>query len=250
MKPRKETLADGIEPLERRQKASMLPQDEVTIYALCDPASGEARYVGKTRYTTERRLTYHMSAARHSKTASARWLMTLKVNGFRPSVAELEKVDVNADWQSREIFWIAHFRQMGARLLNLTDGGEGQHGRKIEGTDHARKISDSLRRGLHFLCEECGEKFWRKPSAISKGDCRFCSRACYQASLRGLARPVPALCTERGVAAAAIARKSKTHCKRGHALSGDNVYINKRGARVCKECRRIHKLTYRAKGAA
>lgn len=30
----------------------------------------------------------------------------------------------------------------------------------------------------------------------------------------------------------------KTHCKRGHPLSGDNLYISKQG-RACKECGRI-----------
>lgn len=33
--------------------------------------------------------------------------------------------------------------------------------------------------------------------------------------------------------------RHKTHCKRNHELSGDNLYINKKGARVCKECRRL-----------
>jgi hypothetical protein len=28
----------------------------------------------------------------------------------------------------------------------------------------------------------------------------------------------------------------KTHCKRNHALSGENLYVNNRNQRVCKEC--------------
>jgi hypothetical protein len=31
---------------------------------------------------------------------------------------------------------------------------------------------------------------------------------------------------------------NKTHCPRGHELSGDNVFINKKNQRSCKECRR------------
>lgn len=42
-----------------------------------------------------------------------------------------------------------------------------------------QKISDRLKRGRYFLCEVCAAPFWRKPSAIAKGDCRFCSRECY-----------------------------------------------------------------------
>lgn len=35
--------------------------------------------------------------------------------------------------------------------------------------------------------------------------------------------------------------KHKTHCKQGHELSGDNLYITKKGAYVCKICRNISK---------
>lgn len=39
------------------------------------------------------------------------------------------------------------------------------------------------------------------------------------------------------IAAASAKRKARTHCKRGHELSGENVYI-KRGSRHCKQCRK------------
>ena len=32
----------------------------------------------------------------------------------------------------------------------------------------------------------------------------------------------------------------KTRCKRGHPLSGVNLFINVNGARICKECRNIY----------
>ena len=37
------------------------------------------------------------------------------------------------------------------------------------------------------------------------------------------------------------------HCKRGHPLSGDNLFRTTAGSRGCKQCRRLHKLTYRAR---
>lgn len=228
-------------------KPSMAPQSEVTIYALCEPSDGAVRYIGKTRYTTTRRLIYHMSAAVRSRVASANWLRSLRGKGVKPLVVELEKVPLDADWQCRERHWISEYRAAGARLLNLTDGGEGLHGRSIAGTEHARRISESLRRGSEFSCESCENKFWRKPKEIRKGDCRFCSRECYQKSLRGVSRRVSQSCKERGVAAAAKAKRDRPHCKRGHPLSGDNLYVNARGARVCKECRKIHKKTYLAR---
>jgi hypothetical protein len=48
----------------------------------------------------------------------------------------------------------------------------------------------------------------------------------------------------RGVAAEATKQrnKNKTHCKRGHPLFGDNLYISpSNGQRVCIECRRKRK---------
>jgi hypothetical protein len=34
----------------------------------------------------------------------------------------------------------------------------------------------------------------------------------------------------------------QTHCKRGHGLSGDNLYIRPDGHRSCKECMKLRKL--------
>ena len=35
------------------------------------------------------------------------------------------------------------------------------------------------RRGNIFKCRVCGKDFYRSQSHIKKGDCKFCSRACY-----------------------------------------------------------------------
>lgn len=43
---------------------------------------------------------------------------------------------------------------------------------------------------------------------------------------------------------------SKTHCTHGHPLFGDNLYVNPKGWRVCRECMREFKRRYRARRAA
>jgi hypothetical protein len=45
--------------------------------------------------------------------------------------------------------------------------------------------------------------------------------------------------TERGLLYETLAAtaKKKTHCKRGHPLSGPNLFIDRRGDRCCKTCR-------------
>jgi hypothetical protein len=93
------------------------------IYALCDPGTGEIRYVGKTVRTPQRRLYYHMKKADEGSTLYvSNWLRSLE--GVRPTITILDRGP--AQWlDDLERWWIAYCRRMGYRLTNLTDGGDG-----------------------------------------------------------------------------------------------------------------------------
>ena len=39
----------------------------------------------------------------------------------------------------------------------------------------------------------------------------------------------------------------KTHCKRGHPLSGENLFIAKSGSRQCRECMKLHARNAKAR---
>ncbi len=52
-------------------------------------------------------------------------------------------------------------------------------GKFNEPLTRAKNISESLKKGSYFNCIICNNKFWRKPSAIKKGDNKFCSLKCY-----------------------------------------------------------------------
>lgn len=104
----------------------------VTIYALCEPwyvpLEGGAfpppevvRYVGKTANLAAR-LTHHLGT--YSDTHCARWIRRLRRNGGAPIMVVLEAAN-DENWQERECWWIARYRHLGARLTNITDGGEG-----------------------------------------------------------------------------------------------------------------------------
>jgi len=207
------------------------------IYALVD-GSGRTRYIGKTVRTLADRFGQHKRAARTSKLPVGRWLRKHP----DATIRLIETVEAGGDWAARERFWI----ERGENLLNLTTGGEGLAGHTFT-PEHRAKIAAALRTGESFQCETCQSEFWRKQRDIAKGNCRFCSRACYAASLKGVSRPLPAIATARGIAAAAKARRSRTQCKRGHPLSGENLFLTSQGSRGCKECRKIHKATYRSK---
>lgn len=216
------------------------------IYALCEP-DYTPRYVGKTvRHLHERHKAHIAAARRNPRLPVHRWIKK-RMDANQPLVIWLlEYVAPEADWAARERYWIKRFRDRGDRLLNLTDGGEGLAGHTFS-QEHRDKIAASLLTGAEFACETCSAVFWRKRNDIEKGDCRFCSRACYAASLKGVHKPVPAACTERGIAAAALARKARSDCKRGHPLSGDNLFITSAGSRGCKACRRLYQQTYRGR---
>ena len=49
----------------------------------------------------------------------------------------------------------------------------------------SERLSKSLRRGSYFNCIQCSKEFWRKPAEIKTGDCKFCSRQCYQTWQKG-----------------------------------------------------------------
>jgi hypothetical protein len=40
----------------------------------------------------------------------------------------------------------------------------------------------------------------------------------------------------------------KTHCKHGHELAGDNLYINPKGKRECRKCRRKASVNFQERG--
>ena len=210
------------------------------IYALCDPLTDEVRYVGKTVRSLRDRLMQHRRAARRGSLPVNRWM--LKHEGVRltgPFIKLLEIVQPGADWAARERAWISEFRP---RLLNLTDGGEGLAGH-IFTESHRAKIAAGLRTGAWLSCLHCGTAFWRKKNEITKGLAKYCSKKCYQVAQVGapkVGRGSPLAAIE----AAAKARKSQVDCKRGHPLSGENLFLTSLGGRGCKECRKIHKAAY------
>jgi GIY-YIG catalytic domain len=102
---------------------SSIPQDQCTIYALCEPETGEVRYIGKTRNLSKRSLQHlrPSSLAQHSRRSS--WLKNLLARGLQPMVCVLQKVPIERE-DELERWWIAVYRPNG-RLTNETEGGEG-----------------------------------------------------------------------------------------------------------------------------
>lgn len=114
------------------------------IYALVDPRDGAIRYVGRSSSGLQRAQAHSTASHKIRNDHCHRWVAALARDGLKPGISILEElsesVDVDALLNIRERWWIAEFRRRGARLTNLTDGGEGQLGRRLS-EESRRKIS-------------------------------------------------------------------------------------------------------------
>lgn len=220
-------------------------QRGVLIYALTYPGMDSVRYVGKTVRSPRKRHDEHIKAAmNHPRLPVHRWIASLYRRGMWSCLWHLEWVPESEDWAARERHWIAKFRSEGHDLLNLTDGGEGLAGHSHSSA--AREaIASKLRKGAWFNCGQCEAQFWRKPRDIKAGNNKFCSKPCYQASQAGVSKPMPLGATEAGRASSRAKKLAQTHCHQGHEFTEANTYINPRGARVCRECRKGNSHAFR-----
>jgi group I intron endonuclease len=95
---------------------------ETYIYTLKDPTNNHIRYVGKT-INVQRRLSAHLYRAKKGKHHTANWIKSLLSQNLKP-IIEVIEVCNKKNWQEREKYWIAFYRQK-FDLTNFTDGGEG-----------------------------------------------------------------------------------------------------------------------------
>jgi transposase len=92
-----------------------------SIYALCDPATGQPRYVGQTTGRVDERLRQHLGTARRGSRLVCRWLRSL---GGPPRVQILQQVAVDVrDLDTAECRWIRRLRNRGYALTNASPGG-------------------------------------------------------------------------------------------------------------------------------
>lgn len=100
------------------------------IYGLRDPVTQELKYVGQSSHGLDRpkRLRYGGHCGN--------WIRSLAKIDLRPVVVILEEISledcsiVSRLLDEREIWWIAHAKEQGYRLTNLTEGGGGSRGFK------------------------------------------------------------------------------------------------------------------------
>lgn len=118
------------------------------IYGVSEMGSTEFRYVGLTTKKIARRKSEHFKVAEAGrKTPFADWLRKLpdREAAYFQSL-ELVMSDSLEDLGAAEVRWIARLRSQGHRLLNLNEGGLGNHG--YEWTQEQRDAAAARMRGV------------------------------------------------------------------------------------------------------
>lgn len=99
------------------------------VYALIDPESREVRYVGETVRKAAIRMSQHLRAAKEKTTPPVNaWMRGLVERGGLPEMLELEEYADRQAMHDGECYWITQFKAMGARLLNVAEGGSSRKG--------------------------------------------------------------------------------------------------------------------------
>lgn len=93
------------------------------IYALCDPRDDRVRYIGKTD-NPDRRYKAHL--IEKSRTYRTNWIKSLAALGLKPKLKIIEIVSFQSttEWEARERYWIAYYRNIYSDLTNGSDGGD------------------------------------------------------------------------------------------------------------------------------
>lgn len=126
------------------------------IYALVASGDeGTVRYVGKTIFDhLDRRVKQHVNQVNRRHTPKNSWIKSVIARGATicPMIIELCDSD---NWEERERFWIAHYRQI-APLTNVSDGGDtGPNMTGHRHTDEVKAIiakhSTGRKRSLEFI---------------------------------------------------------------------------------------------------
>jgi hypothetical protein len=118
------------------------------IYVLKHPITDEIRYVGRTSYSLEQRLKGHLSHCKGGSTVyRCNWINSLLKEGLVPKI---ELIDTYESWEEsgkEEINLIRKLKSEGIKLINTTEGGDGNLGCRIKQFDkesNLLKIWDSI----------------------------------------------------------------------------------------------------------
>lgn len=235
-------------------------ESEFYVYILYRP-DGRPCYVGKgKRY----RWKHHFYAAtnRHLKSILAKY-------GDGIVVQRVEDLSDDEAYELEELLIFDIGRQCdGGPLANISTGGVAAASGTIADADRRKKQSDARQTWWAENRPEASANAkirYQNDPAYRQQMCRAVEAARSAASVakrvvkltgRKVSQVTRDKLSESAKARATVDRSNgttrlngnslKTHCVRGHGLTGDNLYIHPAtGMRACKTCKRVRKHRYR-----
>lgn len=133
------------------------------VYGLVDPMTQQIRYVGQTSVGMSRPKSGRYNG--HCKN----WIKSIYPH--KPEIIILEVwngIDDEKQWLNEtEIFYIAYFKMVGAKLTNMTDGGDGVSRGNFVSLETRKKMSRA-RRGVprsqqvKDKCKTAADRQWER----------------------------------------------------------------------------------------
>jgi len=146
------------------------------VYGLCDPDTLELRYVGKSIKGSVRCFEHlKPHSLKEGTTPKNNWIKKLLTQNKKPVfvlIAQYPKDVTNDCLYESEQFFMSFYKELGCKLLNLTDGGPGMTGHKYSETSRKKMSESAKARGCDWLI-----KFNEANKLpVDKDGMRFCSK--------------------------------------------------------------------------
>lgn len=87
------------------------------IYILKDPQSNIIRYVGLTKLSLDYRLSLHLKE-KHKVTHKSHWIQSLKKQGLKPIIEQIDIADTIEELCNKEMYWINYYLDLKIPLTN------------------------------------------------------------------------------------------------------------------------------------
>lgn len=121
------------------------PLNNYCIYALLCPKTQEVKYIGQTTIGIDR-FRLHWKDMRPNKFGKIikikAWIKSLKKQNLKFDVKYLDYGTTREELNTKEIYWIKYYKNLGVTLLNHTEGGHLSTMRKLTKVERKR-ISDN-----------------------------------------------------------------------------------------------------------
>jgi group I intron endonuclease len=147
-----------------RKYSEEFVNNKIYIYTLCNPNTGDIRYVGVSKHP-HIRYKEHIRESKVNNTYKCCWIRSIK---YEPKMEIIDECYFS-DFAFWEKYYISLFKSWGFKLTNLCDGGKGPHGYKFSEESKKKRSINSIGEKNWFYNKKHEEKTKRIMSAKKIG---------------------------------------------------------------------------------